>query len=772
MGSCTLRCRARLALGHGLCRSRSVRLLWPCKMWGMAGRGRARWRGVVALGGMLGLASMLAVTGATLRARDLTLAANVAQVMSVVLAVPAFAVRLVLWWRRSAAPVAVTAVLVSEVKEVLAGMVAEQWTVEAAVRSLEDPYPIPVQWRLTEQEEVLDHTAHLTPSHLEFAGSSDQIGELAARFRALDRRRLVILGGAGTGKTTLAVQLVLHLLASRQDDEPVPVLVSVAGWDPHVHPRLQDWLTVRLEQDYPALRATALGGNGPRTLVARSHVLAVLDGLDELPDPARARVIVALNRSLSRSDQLILTSRTDEFVGAVRTAADVITSSSVIEPQPLSVGVAAGYLRGCLPRRLTPRWQQILTALRTPESSPAAAALAEITATPLGLWLVRTVYIAAGTDPAPLLDPGCFSSAAALRAHLFDQLIPALIATRLPSDDPAEPFRPRRVWDPAQVRRWLGYLADLLNHMPTADDRTGTRDLAWWELARHCLRPHILPMTAWLTAGALAWLRVGRNALSWADESPGFADLHLAGRTSILTRLLIRNILGRRGVVSGLVTAVVTALVTTVVSDLQTGLTFGVLVGLAVGLVSGLMDGLIEWAETPTPEGRADTPMANWRADRTLNLTRSVAGGVAGAVVLALIVTIGTKVGFGLRLTLPPVPAIILALAIGLLFGVGLGLAVGLVYGLALAPVLAVPLGFAGGLTIGIGEGRHHAWVAYTVATYRLALKHRLPRRLMPFLDDAHRLGLLRAVGPIYQFRHAELQDHLAGAHHHGTRSP
>jgi hypothetical protein len=35
----------------------------------------------------------------------------------------------------------------------------------------------------------------------------------------------------------------------------------------------------------------------------------------------------------------------------------------------------------------------------------------------------------------------------------------------------------------------------------------------------------------------------------------------------------------------------------------------------------------------------------------------------------------------------------------------------------------------------------------------------------MDFLDDAHRLGLLRTVGPIYQFRHADLHDHLA-AHH------
>ena len=66
--------------------------------------------------------------------------------------------------------------------------------------------------------------------------------------------------------------------------------------------------------------------------------------------------------------------------------------------------------------------------------------------------------------------------------------------------------------------------------------------------------------------------------------------------------------------------------------------------------------------------------------------------------------------------------------------------------------------------------GRHHAWFVFLLATMVLAVRGRLPLRLMTFLDDAHRLGLLRAVGPIYQFRHSELQDHLADAHFNESR--
>jgi hypothetical protein len=54
------------------------------------------------------------------------------------------------------------------------------------------------------------------------------------------------------------------------------------------------------------------------------------------------------------------------------------------------------------------------------------------------------------------------------------------------------------------------------------------------------------------------------------------------------------------------------------------------------------------------------------------------------------------------------------------------------------------------------------AWPSYQLTRTWLALRHCLPWSLMTFLADAHRRGVLRQVGAVYQFRSIELQRHLA----------
>ncbi|MGW4412000.1 hypothetical protein ACWEJ6_48900 [Nonomuraea sp. NPDC004702] len=88
------------------------------------------------------------------------------------------------------------------------------------------------------------------------------------------------------------------------------------------------------------------------------------------------------------------------------------------------------------------------------------------------------------------------------------------------------------------------------------------------------------------------------------------------------------------------------------------------------------------------------------------------------------------------------------------MFGPRLGFVVaGLASGLA---------GVVRWLIIGLYEGEHHAWQPLCLARVWLTFRHQPRWRLMNFLDDSHRLGLSRAVGPVFQFRHAAQYDHLA----------
>lgn len=243
---------------------------------------------------------------------------------------------------------------------------------------------------------IMDHPPLIAAGELSFTGRSDDIRSLTAEFRRLRRRRLVILGGPGTGKTTLAVQLLNELLATSQNGEPTPVLVSLAGWDP-TEQSLHAWLATRLAEGYPSLRA--FGRTTAQTLAEQGHLLPILDGLDELPESRQPEVIAALNESLTDTDQLVLTSRTTEYTTAITDAGSVLPSAAVIAPRPLTTAQAADYLEHCLPPEPGASWRELLHRLRT----DAAGHLAPVLSTPLGLWLLRTVYI-------PRRPPGPFRS--------------------------------------------------------------------------------------------------------------------------------------------------------------------------------------------------------------------------------------------------------------------------------------------------------------------------------------------------------------------------
>jgi hypothetical protein len=60
--------------------------------------------------------------------------------------------------------------------------------------------------------------------------------------------------------------------------------------------------------------------------------------------------------------------------------------------------------------------------------------------------------------------------------------------------------------------------------------------------------------------------------------------------------------------------------------------------------------------------------------------------------------------------------------------------------------------------------GASQSWLG-KVGFFLLSHDDLFPRDGIRFLEDARERSVLRTVGSVYQFRHARLQDQLAGVH-------
>jgi len=124
------------------------------------------------------------------------------------------------------------------------------------------------------KEVALHYEAH---AEVRNAGGKDQgsLSEVWDYYSALDEpRRLVVLGEPGSGKTVLALRLLLDLLEHRKkdQDQPVPVRLNAASWN--VKTTFTSWLTTSLARD------SRVAGE-----LAKGRVVPVLDGLDEMDPP-------------------------------------------------------------------------------------------------------------------------------------------------------------------------------------------------------------------------------------------------------------------------------------------------------------------------------------------------------------------------------------------------------------------------------------------------------------------------------------------------------
>ncbi|MFD2119902.1 NACHT domain-containing protein [Streptomyces cirratus] len=562
------------------------------------------------------------------------------------------------------------------------------------------------------------------------AEPAGNLSEISDYYRRLQPGRLLITGAPGAGKTVLAVELMLGLLEIREVGEPVPVRMALAGWD--TTQPLDRWLSDQLVDTYQLSKATA------KRLVERRCILPVLDGLDEMDGgvsvagPCRAAEALAAFNQYQVGRQkapLVVTCRTttyDTLSAGIR-----LTDSARIVVSSVTAEQAERFVAA---RALAPDdWQPVLAIAR---QHPQGAA-AHILSTPWLLTLAVTVYEANG-HPTELLR---FTDPEALRNQLLDQFLPA--ATKL------HERAGNRVYGPEQVGCWLGLLARYLTQNARERRTVGGHVLSSTDLVLHRLWPiagmraRVADMAVSSTVGlafvysmvpaaiddhrlALGLVVLALLAISWIVAS---------ARTvwptpKSITPGRLRTQEGRRAVIGPVVVGFVAVLAFSLAVTLPntyspaSDVVLGCSLLFPVALIGGCAFGLRRNLETTASN---TGPNALVRAD----LRSGILVGVSAAAGLVLsIVTWGLLKERGFH------PNYYRSLII-----------------------LLVLLG-SGGVLGGVVWAA--AWRRY-VATL-LCTRRRLPWRLGRFLAWASDAGLLRVAGNAYQFRHLELQDHLANA--------
>jgi NACHT domain len=545
-----------------------------------------------------------------------------------------------------------------------------------------------------------------------------ETGELSEIVRdfAEDPRRLVVVGEPGSGKTGMSMLLALELLR-RPAPERVPVILQASSWNPAEN--LHSWIIRTLAERYPFLgNEGRYGPTAVRELVRQHRILSILDALDEMAEEHRAKALDAVVQDSTAQHPWVITCRTTEFMTA--NATGVIRDAQVVRLLPVGADDAADYLLDAAADNSVGRWEPVLAELSAGGDRPVVAALR----TPLMLFLARISYAPPSTDPRELLT---FTDPRQVEQHLLDTFPRRAFITRPPSPLHENP-RGDRGWDPADAERWLAYLA-----------KHSGREIAWWQLSRLVPRPVFVVRGALVGAAGcmpLGWLLFGlfgRPVLGiviglavGAISSASLSLMPSEPPKRFVPRLLRRQDLGR-DLSFGLIGAVV--------GGIAVGLIFGALHGVVVGLVFGFTFGTVRRFTEPTEPSEAVTPLAVLRADRSAVMYAGILGAIVGACVGA---ALGGVIGTDTR-------GLVLEFEQPMLLGL-LG-AVGAVIG-------------AGGL--GMVVRATSAWGRFVTTRVWFAYRGATPLRLMSFLDDAHRLGVLRQVGPYYQFRHALLQDRLA----------
>lgn len=618
-------------------------------------------------------------------------------------------------------------------------------------------------------------------SNVEGARPRGTLEDIVAYYKDLRPGRMVITGtpvlradgqasgDAGTGKTVLALALLLGLAKDRTAQDPVPVRLVAASWRGN---EIGDWLRTHLTNTY-RLRA-----RDASSIVASHLLLPVIDGLDEMesdPVPGYSSRASQLLRAIERFEHgdthcpVILTCRQAPY----QALADAGAEPGVVARVALSrvdAARASRYLRQRVgtTERGRARWQPVLNALTTvATASPASPApptgtvLAATLDTPWRLTLAATVFEERTPngqylrDPADLLD---LASNGRLYEYLLDRYIGAAVTASPHEANTTRESAPLNSRQQLAADTTWHYLAVLARYLNSNTNTSGEqpRTVAGRTLSNTDLVLHEL------------WPLVGRYRVRWTEQMmlivlPLVIFLCLpldpdAGNGALIAfmafwvgpvlmyrrawphpqRIDFRQLLTRTGwgtaALGSILGFALGFLVTLAgntgtenLSIIEAGF-YNTSIATPIGVGGGFALGLIVNKKT-TSIG----PLKIVRRDFTAKAA------LVSVITLTSVLYTGFVYGPLVRFLFPDKA----------LSGSGAPVLTGLVFGLISSfPIFILP--FRGGSA------------ALRYFAFLLNTRRSLPWRLGRFLDSCYQAGILRVAGTAWQFRHREIQDHLA----------
>ncbi len=558
-------------------------------------------------------------------------------------------------------------------------------------------------------------------------------------------RQLVIVGDPGSGKSVMAEQLILELLAHRLEGDRVPVLFPLSSWNPRVE-SLSDWILNHLieeDEEVAAMVARAGARDVGGTLV-QQWIFPVLDGFDEIPEELRWYAVEGLNNTLNAYGlPVVFTCRTEDFE-RVRGAREILPTATVLSIGSLDPDTVRSYLLSPTQGKARFHWKRVFNALDAPGREPDGGGLVDVLpslTSPLMAWLASTVYSGGATAAVAFTQGIDVAGPESLEKHLLAALVPEVFRRGIASPD----GRPVRRTDPEDAERWLTFLARSL-------PPEGLRQISWWKIPDLAPMRHLaliagaggglvfgviagyLPGLALSSAHSLAFslfFGCGYGAAYSAARAKGVAQDGRTGYGGRVPGADTDTVTYARLLAFGLVPVLLFWIALSVlyppvahdVSRVLVAVGCGVVAATVIGLVGGTITGVIlrsaKGFDAAVAGARAASPPVAVRRDR---------GATIGAAVLATLVS-GCIAAFTTHAA----------------------------YGLGFVP------GSSGGFVGAVPACMvFNAWPVFRLIHVWLAAKNKLPWRLIAFLEESRRYGVLRQEGISYTFRHLRLLESLA----------